>query len=49
LIQKKKDLRQSRLQKLVRNCNPYSEPKAYFPARFMSVKRTIEQSCDCSG
>ena len=44
LIQKKKDLRQSRQQKLVRNCHLYSEPKAYFPARFMSVKRTIERS-----
>lgn len=30
LIQKKKDLRPSRPQKLVRNCGPYSEPKAYF-------------------
>jgi hypothetical protein len=30
LIQKKKDLRQSRLQKLVRNCRPYSGSKAYF-------------------
>ncbi len=30
LIQKKKDLRRSRQQKLVRNCHPYSEPKAYF-------------------
>jgi hypothetical protein len=43
LIQKKTGLRPSRSQKLVRNCNPYPEPKAYFPARFMSVKRTTSE------
>ena len=32
LIQKKTGLRMSQMQKLVRNCIPYSEPKAYYPA-----------------